>query len=225
MWKYPPFLELLECLVELPCIGEVIIINNDVLSTPSHSALSHHKVRMRNFIENRYVNPAWNLGANLAENDILCFLNDDVTVDLKLFIKVNTFFKHYDSNGIVGIRYKFSDEEYITTGDIQIVNEPLQAGWATCFFISKKNWIPIPEELKIYWGDMWQLYCQVFKNGNKMWSIRNCFAYTPMHTTVFNDDSGKEKRKDIIIRDIIEWRKLVSEHFPMLMIPDDNFKF
>ena len=61
MWAYEPFLNFIGSIVELNCIGEIIIINNCVKDTPEHFALSHPKVKMKNMQQNIFVNPAWNL--------------------------------------------------------------------------------------------------------------------------------------------------------------------
>lgn len=91
MWVFEPFCDFLKYVVRLDCVGEVIVINNDQSKTPDHPVLSHEKIRLINCSENIYVNPAWNLGAELAQHETLCFLSDDVIVDLRAFYKADEF--------------------------------------------------------------------------------------------------------------------------------------
>ena len=48
MWKYAPFLDYLEGVLEQNSVGEVIIINNNVYATPDSEVLAHEKIRMHN---------------------------------------------------------------------------------------------------------------------------------------------------------------------------------
>jgi len=91
MWRYEPFFEILPTIVDLECVGEIIIINNDVQRTPNLAVLNHPKIVMHNSPENLYVCPAWNLGAKLATNEKMAFLSDDVHINLNVFQKVHDF--------------------------------------------------------------------------------------------------------------------------------------
>lgn len=201
MWAYQPFLNFLENLVELNCVGEVIIINNCVEDTPTHKALMHEKVKMHNMPRNTYVNPAWNLGASLSNNDILCFLSDDVLVDLRAFQEANKFVTK--DIGVLGFGYTnelfflhaskeitTTDSGAITiTGDIVIKEESQHAqigGNGSLFFLHKENYIPIPNQFLISGGDSWLYEVQKIKGRNNYF-INNCFYYSPWSVT------GREK--------------------------------
>jgi hypothetical protein len=177
----------------LPVVGEVILINNNRQLTPHHEVLEHSKVKHHIMEENIYVNPAWNMGASLAENDVLCILSDDVLVDLRVFFEADKFVtKEVGALGI-GINYEYyralnGQFDYITniqniiiSGDVTIKEHlidgmPVASG--SLFFIHKENWINIPEPFKIYFGDTWTFEVQKLL-GRKNHRIENVFYYTP----------------------------------------------
>jgi hypothetical protein len=187
MWAYEPFCDFLKYVVRLDCIGEVIIINNDQSKTPDHPVLSHEKVRLINCNENMYVNPSWNLGAELAQFETLCFLSDDVIVDLRAFYKVDEFIAKTENVGMVYIcpGYPDHDQPKVTTGEIDIETGIVtnRYGYGAFFFMKKEDWYPIPEQFKIWFGDhITFMSCQEKKKTS--YYIKNCFFYTPWAVTV-----------------------------------------
>lgn len=205
IWAYEPFLNFLQYVVELPVIGEVILINNRVELTPDHPVLNHWKLKHHKMPENIYVNPAWNLGVSLAQFDKLCILNDDVLVDLRVFFEADKFVSK--DIGILAIgttidTYNLHQKRYDeihdisrleVTGNIKINEQHLSTGLngaGTLFFLHKDNWIPIPDILKIHFGDNWQHNLQI-KFGRKNYYLNDCFYYTPysvsIHTGIAQD--------------------------------------
>lgn len=191
MWRHTPFLETLKDLVNVACIDEIVIINNDVKNTPDADILKHEKIKMHNSETNLYVNPSWNLGARLAKNAKLAFFSDDVSVDLKVFDKVNDFLN--DEVGMIGILSRYLDDpsydKFMTDGSIDIVynyepdadKRPPPIGIGNLFFLNKKDWKNIPTELKIFHGEMlqWNRLSSIKKN----YIITNCRIETPGHVT------------------------------------------
>jgi len=230
MWAYEPFLNFLENILELNCVGEVIIINNLVSDTPNHLALNHPKVKMHNMHQNIYVNPAWNLGAQLSQYDTLCFLSDDVLVDLKVFQEANKFVTN--QIGVLGFGYhpamftlhsqkiinQNEVEHYIVTGDIQIKETSEngfvhKTGYGALFFLHKQNYVPIPKEFLISGGDNWLYECQTIL-GRINYYINNCFFYTPWSVTATSSkfdgtlgDFSKENRETFVSK-IEEFKRL-----------------
>jgi len=208
MWQFEPFCDFLEDLVQLSIIDEVIIINNLVEHTPKHSALSHSKIKMHNMKENIYCNPSWNLGAQLALNDKICFLSDDVIVDLKLFKRVHDHMT--DAQGITGIRITreiydlhfpnhaniHNLNKLLVTGNLKIrpwVGVEYNLGWGALFFIHKKNWIDIDPRLLIMYGDSWVFNMQL-EMGRMNYLVEDCFFYTPWNVT-WKTDHVKQKNE------------------------------
>ena len=179
MWRYAPFLDFLYNLVKLDVIGEVVIINNDVFATPPHKVLADKKITLINCERNIYVNPAWNLGVRISKYDKICVINDDVTVDLKLFYKMNEFLSaDIGTVGIVAGDPNLGQPSFVN-GSIDFVewSGQFMYGFGNMFFIHRSNWIDIPNELKIYYGDNWVFDTQLFVNHKKNYMITNTFFH------------------------------------------------
>jgi hypothetical protein len=227
VWGFEPFCDFLSRVVQLPVVGEVILINNAVSRTPEHSVLSHPKIKMYNQEENIYVNPAWNLGVSIAENDIVCILNDDVLVDLRVFFEANDFVSK--NVGVLSIGMptdifklhcgepmeNIVPRELITTGDIKITKPGEQefnghAGSGSLFFIHKENWIDIPDDFKIYWGDTWQSDLQSAL-GRTNYFINNCFYYSPWNMAAkIGVGSDYQQTKEFWDKEVFEYFKSVK---------------
>jgi len=189
MWKFAPFLDFIADVVKVPEVGEVFIIDNDTTKTPDHPVLQHEKVRVYKTEKNIYVNPAWNLGARLAKYDKLCIMNDDVIVDLKLFTRMDEWLT--DEVGLAGIcpgRPEFYQTPF-TNGAITL--EPWMPGdhnfgYGSLFFVHRKNWLEIPPQLKIYYGDNWLFDVQIYVTKKQNWNITNCLFFSPWAQTTKN---------------------------------------
>jgi hypothetical protein len=188
MWKYKPFEAVLPYIVENPSVGQVIIINNDNLAMPDLPCFDNPKLNLITPPRNLYVNPSWNLGVNISSHSKICLYSDDVVVDPRLFEKADEFLN--DDVGVLGACPGNVDQQQpaVTTGEIDIVecsSNPYISNWAfgSCFFITRKNWKPIPEELKIWYGDTLQWEWQL-KNGRKNYLATNLIYYSPQAITV-----------------------------------------
>jgi len=187
MWQFDPFCDFLQYVIKQDCVGEVILINNAVDKTPEHSVLSHEKIRMINCDKNIYVNPAWNLGAKISFFENLCFLSDDVIVDLRAFYKADEFMKNNPEMGMLYICPGIEEQNQpkITTGEIEIESGPVtnRYGYGALFFLHKKDWKPIPEQFKVWFGDHFTfMHFQELRRVS--YYIKNCFFYTPWAVTV-----------------------------------------
>jgi len=198
MWKFRPFLQFLEDLLDSSAVGEVIIINNDISKTPVDHILSHPKVRMYDFGKNIYVNLAWNFGVAQSKFDNICLLNDDVIVDLKLFTRMDKFLSA--EIGLCGIS-PGKQEEFgqvpITSGEIDIVhcNVPYDPrthfGLGTLMFFHKDVYVPIIDGLDLYWGDNF-IYDTMYYKTNENYLITNTFFYTPYAQTTSTIQNANE---------------------------------
>jgi hypothetical protein len=147
-------------------VGEIILIDNSGSKGP---LLELPKLRYIREEKNIYVNPAWNKGAHLAKYDKLCFLSDDVWFDWKHLKEISTWIRE-DIRMIGMSSDNFEDCEIeevkiLPVEDNEITKKPRRPdSYACCFFMHKKNWIDIPEELKIWCGDDWLFYLDEFSN-------------------------------------------------------------
>jgi len=131
MWKFRPFLQFLEDMLDSPAVGEVIIINNDAVKTPVDHVLSNPKVRMYDFGKNIYVNPAWNFG--VAQSKFEMFFHRDVYIPIidgldlywgDNFIYDTLFYKMNENYLITNCFYYSPNAQ--TTSTIQNANEILK---------------------------------------------------------------------------------------------------
>jgi FkbM family methyltransferase len=154
MWRCDTFPLFVKKLADTDLVGEIIIINNDV---PKTLKLEYSpKITLYNFKDNIGVNPAWNFGVQKAKFNKLCIVNDDVAFDTKLFEKIYDYV--IPEKGVSGLcpgEVENFKQPPVTDKSIQIIPWEGQHtfGFGSLMFIHKNNWINIPNELKIYYGD------------------------------------------------------------------------
>ena len=139
-------------------VGEIILIdnseNNKIFNIPKLVHILEHK--------NTYVNPAWNKGVSIAKYEKICILNDDTWFDWSELSNISKFIK--EDVGMIGMSPNNWDNQdgnlklYRPLPDGKTAQGFRPNGFGCCFFIHKKNWDPIPEDLKIWAGDDWLFY-------------------------------------------------------------------
>lgn len=191
MWRAVEYLELYDHLVNCDLVGEVIIINNDPSKTPLWlPTLSHPKIVMINQETNIMVNPAWNIGVEVAKYDRLCFCNDDIVFDPKLFEKIyDRVTPEYGPHGIIWGKEDMGQPP-TTDGSIEFMQwRPgfIIHCFGQLFFQHKSNWVPIMPELKLYFGDDWVLHHALLRN-KVPWLIYNTFFRSTGTITALQED-------------------------------------
>jgi glycosyltransferase involved in cell wall biosynthesis len=182
MWRLKDqFVSFINQLCLHPAVDEIIIIDNDNTQTPQ---LSHEKIKIKDFGKNIYVNPAWNLGVVVSRNNRICILNDDVMFDLGLFEKLQDLIT--PESGVFGLCPGVSDfnqPPYIN-GAIDVIPWTTQHtyGFGCLMFIHKDSWQPIPEGLKIYYGDNYIFDLQLSRNKTN-YLLTNVMFHTPFAVT------------------------------------------
>lgn len=215
MWKFEPFTDMLKHMVELTCIDEIIIINNNSQETPQDklNEINSPKIQMYDFGRNMFVNGSWNFGVAAAKNDKICIMNDDLIIDLKVFM---TGDEHCIPKRLLGFQYErdhtgaLRNPEHINTGTMNVVplNEARDNAyhWGSCFFIHKSDWIDIPQGLEFYYGDNW-VGDTIEARGGNIWVITDAFAYTPTSQTC------KEFHSDMLLgREGFIYERLIKNY-------------
>lgn len=168
-----------------PLINDVIIINNDVKKTPDWDILKHEKIRVINQEKNIYVNKAFNIGVELSKNEKLCFANDDIVFDMRLMDKLyNRITSESGAHGIITGEAKFGHPP-TTDGAINFLEwKPgmIIHGFGQIMIMHRKNWIPIIDELNLYFGDDCIFHMNLMK-GIKNYLIYNIFHEALMAQT------------------------------------------
>lgn len=201
MWKPKHMLRMLPMLDRHPLVGEIILIDNKKENANNDLLKSLTKLNYLQQEQNIFVNPAWNLGAQVASYDKLFILNDDCLVNIVEFDKIYDFIT--PQIGLLG----FSKLSYCTytidafdtlcnSGfgiglEIESIDprmHPNNSGmphiyYGSAMFVHKQNYIAIPEEFKIYYGDLF-LYVSYLKQGLQNYEIENGLVVTDNSTTV-----------------------------------------
>jgi hypothetical protein len=147
MWKSYILSSALKEYINSEFISEVILIDNEPSSKFEVPISDKIKIYTKN--ENIYVNPSWNWGVDLSSNNNLIFANDDICI--KNLDSLITKFLDYD-DCIIGLDYsKINTTEEI---NFEISEGHMCKGFGCFFFLNKKNYFKIPDDLKIFYGDV-----------------------------------------------------------------------
>jgi hypothetical protein len=195
MWKSERTFKLLNELNDCDLVDEIIIIDNSPTKKPD---FYFQKCRILTQESNIYVNPAWNLGVKLAKNNLLSICNDDINFN------VNKTFEYMLKNqnilGCVGVHPK----SYTTDSEIKIEEgyHTGGGGWGCLMFCKKENWVQIPENLKIGYGDDWI----AITNRPHFSLIHEDKILTEMSTT-----SSRKEFNPVVSSDIRTWKRIFSK--------------
>ena len=190
LWKSNRTDKLLKDLEGCEYVDEIIVIDNTSIYETDRTI---GKIRMISFGENIYVNPAWNWGIELAKNDLIALVNDDINFDTNIFGVIDE--NILNQFGIIGMgegNYKEQTDE--TNGPYLDVWKPgvNDWGWGCMILLNKKNWIDIPDNIKIWYGD------NIIKdvNPSPKACLRNFKVETEMSTTSDEKEWDEVKKKD-----------------------------
>lgn len=157
MWRSNKTLKLLTDLQASKLVGEIILIDNDP-NLINVKIESFDKIKYFPQTENIYVNPAWNLGVEKAKHSMLCICNDDINFNVDAYLQY--VIRHEDQMGVFGSNYRpfgiKKDDMLIELKTDLSKRAAIQGnGFGMLMFLKKENWIPIPENIKIWFGDNW----------------------------------------------------------------------
>ena len=189
LWKSDRTKKLLVDLQECEYVDEIIVIDN---LYNGYQDTKVEKIRFVSFGGNIYVNPAWNKGIELARNNQIALLNDDINFNPNIFEVITEDI--LNQFGIIGMgegNYKSLNIE----GDpILEVWQPgvNDWGWGCFIMLNKKDWIDIPDNIKIWYGD------NFIKDVNPAPKacLRNFRVETEMSTTSDEKEWDEIKKED-----------------------------
>lgn len=187
MWKCKDILyEALQLYINSSLVDDIIIIDNDRINTPEWDLLNNPKIRLVKMYENIFVNPAWNLGVSLAKNELVNIVNDDIIYDINCLEKVLKSAEN-PNFGIIGFSpgdtlhnqppHIHENIDLITCNSVQRPH-----GFGMSMFVRKSDWIDIPDDLKIYFGDDF-LFDRFFKDKKDILVLTNIKFSTPFAQT------------------------------------------
>ena len=156
MWRSNRIFDMLDKYINDNMVKTIHLIDNSNEFYKHYTAIPSDKIKLYQQESNIYVNPAWNLGIEQSSSDsIICVVNDDITYDTSIFSWV---LKHTDEFEILGMaadNYNNDELEW----NPQIERTPHHTyGWGCMIFLKKGIWIPIPDDLKVFYGDTWMFH-------------------------------------------------------------------
>lgn len=197
LWKSNRIHQLLGDLISSEFVDEIILIDNADKYFEYYEALD--KVKLIQVKENMYVSPAWNLGVEIAKNEHIAICNDDINFNPNLF----ALFLHNDIEGIVGQSSNNYNNSYDEIPGLAKLEGTRPWGWGSLILTQKKYWIPIPEELKVWYNDDFMTEI----NPCPKWVLHNFTILTEMSTT-----SDLPEFNQIKENDKIEWQKIKNKN-------------
>lgn len=181
MWYGTELISMLKKYETSVYVKEIIIIDNNPKDSIDLSMFKKVKIYTKG--ENIYVNPAWNLGASLAKYELI-LANDDIIID-----NIDTVFNSLCNSDydIVGVEIKEC------TQNESIIIDTINTFPANSYgcFMYIKNYVYIPEQFKIWYGDNF-----LFENNIKRGILRRLSIRTNKSTTV-NKFRGTICKNDI----------------------------
>ena len=150
MWKSKIFHKAIMEYKKMSKIDEIIIINNDPkFDVPTY--FKDKKIKIITQKENIFVNPSWNLGVSISKNEKIAILNDDIFIK-KMGWVLGVLEKHFKKYNLLGLDLNRSNKvDRIEIKDLK--NKKRPHGFGTCMVLEKKNYVPIPDDIKIWYGD------------------------------------------------------------------------
>jgi hypothetical protein len=149
IWKSEYTMELLQRYSNCDYVGQIILIDNAPTKDISINKLIHIKEE-----ENTYVNPAWNKGVSLSFYNHLTISNDDILFDVDEYYEYISQLNPLENFGYTGAHsenYELSENDNPRFEEYS--NQNNFGGWGCLFSFHKSNWKPLPNELKIWYGD------------------------------------------------------------------------
>jgi hypothetical protein len=193
LWKSDYILDLLILLNDSNFVDEIIIIDNNF--NDRKNILQSKKIKIIEQEKNIFVNPAWNLGVELAKNNLVCLCNDDIIFDPKLFEIISN---QKLEKQIIGCHFDcfngFSQDFHLING------HSIGDGWGCLLFFQKKYFVPIPNSYKIWCGDDWLVSHFLFTKSLK-WPI----------LTKMSESSNLPNLNSIAIQDKVNFLKNSNE--------------
>jgi hypothetical protein len=189
LWKSNRTEQLIRDLNECEFVDEIIIIDN---TNTDEWDRTYRKIRTVSKGENIYVNPAWNWGIELAKNECIALCNDDINFDPNIFgVITKDILLEFGIIGQSEFNYKGknSDEPILEKWNGKVRDW----GWGCLIMFDKKNWIEIPDDIKIWYGDDYIFKCNLAQKS----TLKNFNIETEMSTTsdeyIWNERKEQDK--------------------------------
>lgn len=146
MWRSHRTVNMLIPLNNCKFVGEIIVIDNNMANQP-FGLPTIDKLTILSNGENNYVNPSWNWGVSVAKYDNIALCNDDITFNPAIFELTPK------PTELIGVgSYCYESKE--TNISLQHVTQRGH-GFGCLMLFNKADYKPIPNKLRISFGDDW----------------------------------------------------------------------
>lgn len=191
-----------------PAVSEVIIIDNTDFIDYTPKMEFHAKTQMYSAGKNLYVNPSWNYGVELAKEDYIAILNDDITIPEGLFGSIAQV--DLKALGIIGACHpaiqQVDNPQRFTVEQAELVPSHERTwGYGIFMAMHKGNYFPIPEEILIWCGD------DILYHQNRLAGRQNYWLWAPIQTKMSTTSDDKQF-DDIKNNDVILYENYKKEH-------------
>ena len=202
IWKSQYTLDLIKKYCNCIHVDEVLLINNRTEATPE--LLQHDKLNIINMPENTYVNPAWNYGVGISKSDNITISNDDILFNVDEYYELLNQISSQTPLQNLGYIGSHSENYILSSNKTPVLevydNQTNTGGWGCLFSFHKQNWKPIPDQLKIWYGDNW-----IHMVANPILQLSGINIETKMSTS-----SDLDEIRDVRDNDVKEWHKLLG---------------
>jgi glycosyltransferase involved in cell wall biosynthesis len=195
IWKSEYTMELLERYSKSDYVGEIILIDNAPTKDIVMDKLVHIKEET-----NTYVNAAWNKGVSIAKYDYVTICNDDILFNPNEYFYYMSQALNLLDAGFIGSHSQNYTEDKIEVAIEMYDNKTNAGGWGCLFAFNKNIWKPIPERLKIWYGDNW-----IHGTNQNIFQLIGMNIKTKMSTS-----SDRMDVREVRDNDTKEWHKLLN---------------
>lgn len=239
IWSIPSYtLDLVNLLVDCKLVDDIIIIDNAVEKYRGNKIYHDDKITYVGMPRNIFVNPAWNLGVNLAKNEHIIISNDDLVIEpteiLEFLLRES---KEWDVVGLSPDAYEDTTCDTIHLTDVT----KRTYGWGCFMSVKKSKWVDIPIDMKIFYGDDFIIRTNdnvknlelPFKVKNEMSASSSRFAnkflkldrdiYSKIDFSKYNtfNEGIETKRSNVKLKPVVKKEK-VNDHVMISMIMMSN---
>ena len=190
LYKSKKLIQLLRSLNAHSLVSEILLIE-DCPYTGMLDGYDFNKLTIVPFQERKYCNGGWNLGVNLVKTHYHALCSDDILFPTSIIDDVLHFYKLRPKSGVIGMhptQYNNFNDKPLIYGFIEREIWHMYGGWGALQFNHKDNLLIIPEDLKHWCGDTYNVY----------YSKYPCYDYFGEKFYTGSDEHGTSSSSEII---------------------------
>lgn len=197
LWRPTRLVTALENYLHCPGVERVIVIDNDPANQPEavQELERHPRLLLLHQSENLYVNPSWNLGMAQISGDatLVGLVNDDINIPSPVLEQLLA--QAPPSGTVVGLlpahepdtggtsessnpeSSPFALEPFPYRQDLSIGTQC--RGFGSALFLRRGDYVPVPTNLKIWFGDDW-----ILRQADQVLGLRSSLISIERHVTM-----------------------------------------